>query len=381
MRRYLIPPAAEAASAVLWPCVISRAAVFAVAAAASIAARAADVPGVGAAGRLHHLLERWDAIWYLDIAAHGYRWNPQAIEAQQNVVFFPLYPWLTRAVGFVLGGHLTIAGAIVSGAAFFAACVQVWRFAAAELTPPAPGDARRLATRAVVMLCAYPFAIYFGVVYTESLFLLLIASAFLAARGGRFGTAAVCSTLAGLTRPNGVVLSLPIAWIAAHDRTDSPLAARAAAVAGPIAGVALYSMFLDARVGDPLAWLHGQAAWHWISPEATRDLAAAARHIDPVDAAIALANLAAAIVALAAVARIYRLLGGAAALLVAASVGIALVNHGLLSMGRFTSILFPLFVWLAWATREGSRFRWIAIGFGVGEAAAAALFFAGRPMV
>src|SRR5437868_7459114 len=42
---------------------------------------------------------RWDGGWYLDIAQHGYSFVPAK---QSNVVFFPLYPDLIRAVQYVI---------------------------------------------------------------------------------------------------------------------------------------------------------------------------------------------------------------------------------------------------------------------------------------
>ena len=51
-------------------------------------------------------------------------------------------------------------------------------------------------------------------VYTESLFLLLSVGAFYAMRRGRLGWVAVCGLAAGLTRPNGFWLALPLACLA-----------------------------------------------------------------------------------------------------------------------------------------------------------------------
>jgi peptidoglycan/LPS O-acetylase OafA/YrhL len=51
-------------------------------------------------------------------------------------------------------------------------------------------------------------------------------------------------------------------------------------------------------------------------------------------------------------------------------------------MGRFTSVLFPLFVWLAWMLRhEPRRRRLVLIGCAAAQAIAAALFFSWRPLV
>ena len=47
---------------------------------------------------------RWDSFWYLDVVQNGY-----SLEYNQwglyNVVFFPLYPFLIKIVGFFLLGN------------------------------------------------------------------------------------------------------------------------------------------------------------------------------------------------------------------------------------------------------------------------------------
>ncbi len=48
---------------------------------------------------------RWDAVWYLHIAEHGY---PHTTEA----AYFPLYPLLVHAVGFVTRSEV-VAAALV----------------------------------------------------------------------------------------------------------------------------------------------------------------------------------------------------------------------------------------------------------------------------
>ncbi len=107
--------------------------------------------------------------------------------------------------------------------------------------------------------------------YTESLFLLLSVGAFYAMRRGSLGWVAVCGFAAGLTRPNGFWLALPLGILAhlaagggAVERARAsaftrPLALLAAGV--PVLGVAMFSSYLQLRFGDALAWVHGQAAW------------------------------------------------------------------------------------------------------------------------
>ena len=171
---------------------------------------------------------RWDAGWYLDIAV-GYRWSPAA-EGQQNVAFFPAYPALmSLGAALVNAGnepeglgvrlsyeryyvwHLA-AGLVVALAAFLWGLAYVYRLAREDLDD-------RSATSAVLLLCAFPFAVFYGAPYSESLFLLATVAAFFHARRGEWGVACVWGALAGLTRPNGFVLCAGrFAWGLAYVR-------------------------------------------------------------------------------------------------------------------------------------------------------------------
>ena len=57
----------------------------------------------------------------------------------------------------------------------------------------------------------------------------------------------------------------------------------------------------------------------------------------------------------------------------------ALANGGLLSAGRFSSVLFPAFIWLAAVVPSAHRPAWIA-SFAALQAYNAALFYTWRPL-
>src|SRR5438445_9299424 len=61
--------------------------------------------------------QRWDALWYQQIAEHGYH------AGDGTTAFYPLYPFLARAVSLLLGGQVVPAELLVSSAAF---AVAMW---------------------------------------------------------------------------------------------------------------------------------------------------------------------------------------------------------------------------------------------------------------
>ncbi len=148
---------------------------------------------------------RWDAVHYLSLAEHGYTAEG---EGRFSIVFYPLYPWLVRAVAFVSGSYLA-AAFLVSGVATVFAGVLLRRLA--ELDHPA-----EVARLAVWFLFIFPTSYFLHIGYTESLFLALVLGSVLAARTNYWAAAGILGALACLTRVNGLMLGptlLMEAWL------------------------------------------------------------------------------------------------------------------------------------------------------------------------
>jgi hypothetical protein len=147
----------------------------------------------------------------------------------------------------------------------------------------------------------------------------------------------------------------------------------------------LFTLYLYLEFGDGLIWIDGQAAWgrvyrglHLFAADRLlyiRD-AGLVRYLfdQPVD----VLNTAAALLALALVWPISRRLGPAYGALVAVMVLPPLVMGGATSMGRMTSVLFPIFFWLAERTE---RYRTpVLVAFATLQGFAAVLFFTWREL-
>jgi Gpi18-like mannosyltransferase len=70
----------------------------------------------------------------------------------------------------------------------------------------------RTAARTILYLCVFPTTLFLSAVYTESLFLALVISAFYYARADRWLLAGILSAAASLSRPPGVLLVIPLAF-------------------------------------------------------------------------------------------------------------------------------------------------------------------------
>jgi hypothetical protein len=365
----------------------------------------ADVPLRLFDNEVLNLPIRWDAGWYLQIVTDGYRFAADAPDVQQNIVFFPAYPMLVRLVGRLFGGHTrgyVAAGMTVSLASFFGALLYLYALAREFL------DEER-ARYALWLIASYPFALFFGVIYTESLFLLAAVAAFYHMSKAQFGRAMAWGLLVGLTKTNGAVLSIPLAMLAISPRlrvadtrrvhrfdpavelpprmAAGSTARAIAAAAMPGVGLLIFAAFVWRLTGDPLAWARGQAAWGRTYEPITHVVGRQYAFITHggLNAYMAVGaydvlNMVAAAFALAAVWPVARRLGAAYAALILVVIVPPIATGGWLSVGRFSSVLFPVFVWLAASIPQSQRNAWIA-GFTAFQALNAALFFTWRPLI
>jgi hypothetical protein len=350
-----------------------------------------------------NLQARWDMPWYFGIATDGYRVLSDNSRDQQNIVFFPAYPMLMRVAGRLLGGTsiaFVIGGTLVSFVAFFWALIYLFRLAREML-----GDDGR-AKYALWLVATYPFAWFYSAIYTESLFLLGATGAFYHFRRRDWLKAAAWGLLVGLTRPNGAFLSIPLAVVAlapwlpawlyggapaapeshAERRTPQALVTAMATAAMPGVGVLLYSAYIWMLTGDPLRWAEGHAAWGreyrglgvlvsdrytWLANEG---LYAYSSQV-PAD----LLNALGALFVLIAAVPVARRLGLAYAVFILVNILPPMAAGGMLSIGRFSSVLFPAFIWFASVVPERQRSGWLA-SFMALQAFGAALFYTWREL-
>ncbi len=155
---------------------------------------------------LHYALlgiwERFDTLWFLRIAEHGYD-RPMA------VIFYPLYPAAIRLVSGLVPA--TAAALLVSTLAAFFSFWGLLRLAAAGLS-----DMGRL--RMLLLVCVWPTSFVLFAGYADSLTLALVVWAVILGREARWEAATACGLLAGVARPSGVLVFVPLAVMALRSR-------------------------------------------------------------------------------------------------------------------------------------------------------------------
>jgi hypothetical protein len=357
-------------------------------------------PGTGepliARTPLSSLPARWDAQWYAGLAAHGYEWQ-RSFDPQQNLAFFPAYPLLIRSLGVATGAfrpgvpadrqilRLTWCGLFISFGAFFCAA---WYFA--YLAREMMEEPR--ARAALLLLAAYPFALFFSAAYTESLFLLTALGTWFHFRRGETLPAVGWGLLAGLTRPNGCFLSIPLGLLALGVRDAeggiAPArgfpARRLLIAAMPGVGMLLFTTYLYQVTGIWFAWSKTHAAWGRVIGGETRQsifgtlsgVGSEGLFGFAVDHPYDLLNALGLLFALVLVRAVWRL-SPAWAAFVLVNVLVPLSAGGLLSMGRLTSTLFPLFLACALWLPAGMAAA-VTTGFAIAQGLLAALFYTWR---
>src|SRR5439155_25370675 len=187
--------------------------------------------------------------WYYPIARNGY----QYVEGgSNNLAYFPVYPLLMRYVGRLFGpspADYLLGGIVVSWAAFVLAMIALAYLARLDLP-------RRRAERAVLLTAIFRFAFFYGVVYSESVFLLVTVASFYCFRTRRWIAGGVCGGLATATRVNGILMLPALAWIA-WQSVGPERRERLRALVGlalVCSGISVYSLYVYHLSGNPFEW-------------------------------------------------------------------------------------------------------------------------------
>ncbi|MFT3916399.1 MAG: mannosyltransferase family protein [Anaeromyxobacteraceae bacterium] len=317
---------------------------------------------------LRSCFKTWDANHYLFLADWGYQ--PQHISS----AFYPLLPFLLKLLRPLAGGDALVAGLVLSTAAFLGAVAYLFLLVRAERD-------EATASRACLLLVAFPTTFYAGLLYTEALFLLLAVGLFFHLRRNELGLATAFAFLLPLTRPTGLMVALPAtvavaalapAWRPAWRKLPMPLAFAV--------GFAAYLGILYASTGDALAGFDAQKVFL-----AQNSLANVLHPLDWFTRNFVEVKLswngfttsvldrAAFVLFVAAVATSWRRLDRAMLVFVLVVGGIPALTGSMTSYVRYVAVVFPLFACVA--GRLGRAFPWV-VGAGTVLQAAAVVVHA-----
>jgi hypothetical protein len=291
-------------------------------------------------------LTPYDGQWYIDIARKGYRTlgeleTRRGTQPQGNYAFFPLLPGIIRATEGVTADAYLPATILLMAVASALGAAAVWAIAREVGVSPA---------LAVLLLLAFPTAIFQVVLYTEGIFLLSSGLALYFALRGNVPAAAVAGLLSGLARPQGVLLMLPffiallLPALRGKERlSKAALLARALVTLSPLSGFIALGIISEAATGSASAFLTIQARWG--RSYATSNVFGALGSV--VDYGGPRADILGLVFGVALLPVLWRRLPLALSLYGAAMVLLPLSTGSLMSMGRFMSMSIPHFLALA----------------------------------
>ena len=210
----------------------------------------------------------WDGEWYERVATEGY---PSVLprdasgDATQNTwAFYPLFPYLARAVAQLTGLPFAAAASTLALLLGFAAAVVM-----ARLVQPRLGNVGALLV--VGLYAVFPSSPVLQVAYTESLAILLLCGFLLALTREGWLIATGLAGLIGLGRPIALppgVVPLVAPWLRWRRRGSEPVErgegakALASLVGCGVAGL-LWPSIAWLGTGVPDAFFQTMRAWSW----------------------------------------------------------------------------------------------------------------------
>ena len=187
----------------------------------------------------------FDGVYYLTIARWGYGPYQQA--------FFPLYPLLIRWLTKVSGIDDVTVSLLISHVSFFFGLLLFYLLAR---------DNDQINARwSLLLFLLFPTSFFFAATYTESLFLLLSALCLYAAKRQWWLVAGVSGFFASTTRLFGIFLFPAVLWEYARSRPQARRWVHFIGICLIPVGLLSYMVYLNASIGDPLAFFHVQPAF------------------------------------------------------------------------------------------------------------------------
>jgi hypothetical protein len=169
--------------------------------------------------------ERFDTLWYIQIARHGYN-------ITQGAVFYPLYPFLIRVFSLFTRWDL-LSAILITNVATFLMFWGALRLFELKLSP-------RNALYAIVLWGLFPGAFVFFSAYPDSLLIALTLWSACFATRGRWTAAGILGFAAGLAKAFGCLTIVPILYLGWRNRDWRSIPAALLS----IAGVAAFQLYL-----------------------------------------------------------------------------------------------------------------------------------------
>jgi len=142
-------------------------------------------------------LQRFDALWYNQIAYVGYSGD------ERLAAFFPLFPYLIKFIGIIFHLSFPLASWFVTtiiAIGIFWVFYVITRLDESEVT----------ATRTIILFALFPTSFFLLAPYADGLLILFVLLTFLSLKLKKIWLAIVFAGIAVVTKPYGVLILVPI---------------------------------------------------------------------------------------------------------------------------------------------------------------------------
>ena len=302
----------------------------------------------------------FDGLHYLDLAQYGYGYQHKT---DMDYDFFPVYPWTVGT--FNLLGNYLASGLFLSHVYLVLALYFLYRLTVLDFT-------KKVARSTIYLILLFPTAFFFGSVYTESLFLLLVVLTFYLIRRKQLFLACVLATVASATRITGIFLWLSIIyeyWLMYGKDIRRSINLSALWLLLPPLGLFSFMRFQFLKTGDPLFFFHIQSVFggrtvdklillHQVFFRYFKMLIFT-DHWDPLFFTVVL-ELLSAVLILGVLIFFFKQIRFSYWLFVLISFLLPTFSGTFMSMPRFTLVLFPIFMVLAyWLEKQHPFVKYI----------------------
>ncbi|MEK7494973.1 MAG: hypothetical protein AAB569_01760 [Patescibacteria group bacterium] len=207
-------------------------------------------------------LANFDGLHYISIARNGY--------AQYEQAFFPLYSILIKFLTPLFFNNQLLTGLLISNVSFL-----IGLFIFSKYLKLMSSNNQQFNNLTIVFILLFPTSFFFGAVYTEGLFFLLLISTLYFLKKENYLAVIVFAFLTSLTRLVGVFLIVPIVFhliqrivppkVGDNNQTMKQLnngfilnTKYLILALSPLLGLGLYCLYLFKTTGDPLFFLTSQ---------------------------------------------------------------------------------------------------------------------------
>lgn len=180
----------------------------------------------------------FDGVHYIRIAQDGYAY-------QFTQAFFPFYPILIKLVSYLTFGNFLIAAVLISNIAFLIGLLLFYKLIKKTYN-------EKMAFWSCLFLLTFPTSFYFGAVYTEGLFFLMIIGSFYLLERKKVFLASIVGAFASVTRLVGIFLAPSL--VMKGIKSFIPF------LIVPL-GLISYMIYLTIEFGNPFYFLTAQSIW------------------------------------------------------------------------------------------------------------------------